>query len=228
MTSKTGSLNNGRCVHDWLIGHDACFQAADSLIITWQAANVKLLLIHRHHAFAMGHAGACCKDAVVDLNPDGTPKDPQDKEQMRSDPRDLRTAAKSGTCLRALTAIETPSPSVCCSSSARGRHMMHVFDVRISARALHSGDWTMMRILLRRMPIAQINSGATKDEGDPEEKGVGKCESMDRYWNPPSVHWRNGEDACMREHSMCKPSTCWIIGLRHDTYQQLTSGRLRT
>ena len=80
----------------------------------------------------------------------------------------------------------------------------------------------MMRILLRRMPIAQINSGATKDEGDPEEKGVDKCESMDRYWNPPSVHWRNGEDACMREHSMCKPSTCWIIGLRNDTYQQLT------
>ena len=76
---------------------------------------MKLLLIHRHHAFAMGHAGACCKDAVVDLNPDGTPKDPQDKEQMRSDPRDLRTAAKSGTCIYA------------CSHSHRGSIVLLIF-----------------------------------------------------------------------------------------------------
>lgn len=59
---------------------------------------------------------------------DGTPKDPQDKDQMKNDPSDLRTATKAA-------------------------------------------DWTMMRMLLRRMPIVQINSGAKKDEGDPEEVG---------------------------------------------------------
>ena len=58
--------------------------------------------------------------------------DPQDKEQKRSDPRDLRTAAKAA-------------------------------------------DWTMMRALLRRMPVVQINSGASKDEGDPEEQGACVC-----------------------------------------------------
>ena len=42
-------------------------------------------------------------------------------------------------------------------------------DLRVATRA---GDWVMMRVMLRRMPIAQINSGAKKDEGDPEEIGV--------------------------------------------------------
>ncbi|KAG1663027.1 hypothetical protein FOA52_005718 [Chlamydomonas sp. UWO 241] len=72
--------------------------------------------------------GACCKEDVVELNPDGTPKDPQDLNQKMNDPRDLRTAAKAG-------------------------------------------DWTQMRLLVRRMPAVQINQGATKDEGDPSEIG---------------------------------------------------------
>ncbi|KAG1652933.1 hypothetical protein FOA52_006095 [Chlamydomonas sp. UWO 241] len=72
--------------------------------------------------------GACCKEDVVEFNPDGTPKDPQDLDQILNDPRDLRTAAKDG-------------------------------------------DWTQMRLLVRRMPVAQINKGATKAEGDPGEIG---------------------------------------------------------
>ena len=41
------------------------------------------------------HSRACCKNAVVELNPDGTPKDPQTKEQKKEDPKDLRNAAKA-------------------------------------------------------------------------------------------------------------------------------------
>lgn len=39
--------------------------------------------------------GACCKGVQIELNPDGTPKDPQTKEQMKEDPKDLRKSAKA-------------------------------------------------------------------------------------------------------------------------------------
>ena len=73
-------------------------------------------------------AGSCCRQ-IVELNPDGTPKDPQTKEQKKEDPKDLRNAAKAA-------------------------------------------DWGQMRMLLRRMPYAQINSGASTEEGDEDEKGA--------------------------------------------------------
>ena len=41
-------------------------------------------------------------------------------------------------------------------------------ELRIAAKA---ADWTQMRMLLRRMPFAQINSKAVEDEGDDSEKG---------------------------------------------------------
>ena len=34
--------------------------------------------------------GACCKADVIEINPDGVAKDPQTKEQMKEDPKDLR------------------------------------------------------------------------------------------------------------------------------------------
>lgn len=43
-------------------------------------------------------------------------------------------------------------------------------DLRNAAKA---ADWAQMKVLLRRMPVADINAGATKSEVQPEDKGEG-------------------------------------------------------
>lgn len=44
-------------------------------------------------------------------------------------------------------------------------------DLRNAAKA---ADWAQMKVLLRRMPVADINAGATNSEVQPEDKGEGK------------------------------------------------------
>ena len=47
-----------------------------------------------HLTLAYTNVTGCCSTQIIELNPDGTPKEPQTKEQKVNDPRDLREATK--------------------------------------------------------------------------------------------------------------------------------------
>eukprot|EP00798_Chlamydomonas_sp_ICE-L_P009350 gene9350-16473_t len=99
--------------HLWTAAdRDAINLTADAIALTalqssdcWVATALSYLsALHSSYSYYVP-GGACCKNHDVELNPDDTPKDPQTKEQMREDSRDLRRATKEAdwTQMRMLT-----------------------------------------------------------------------------------------------------------------------------
>ena len=113
--------------------------------------------------------------------------DPQTKEQMVEDPKDLRRLGfgkpASTHCLRHMQASDT---------TRNFAHPCALPPSRLPSCILHrsarAADWQQMRMLLRRMPLKQINSGASKDEGGEEEIGEASCSQWPGRTAPHALH----------------------------------------